>query len=123
MKADERLKKRIERLEKKRRRLLKKLMAPDDMIAGSVYSTYKKCGKDTCRCARGELHGPFLSLSIPQHGKRILKHIRQGDEDWVNSHASNYRDYQKNLARLRKTDAAVLSVLKELRERHLKTYS
>jgi hypothetical protein len=123
MKKEKSLKERIRRLEGEREKLLKELMEPEDMVAGSVYSTYKKCGKETCRCARGELHGPFMSLSIPKEGKRTLRHIRQGDEDWVKSRAINYRDYQKNLARLRKLDATVLSVLKLLRERHLKTYT
>ena len=123
MRKEERLRKRVDRLEKERRQLLKDLVKPDDMIAGSVYFVYKRCGKKTCRCARGELHGPFMSLSIPEAGKRTLRHVRQGDEEWAASHAARYREYQKSLARLSKINRRVLDTLKELRNARLKTYS
>ncbi len=29
------------------------------MLAGAVIAQYVRCGKAGCRCARGELHGPY----------------------------------------------------------------
>jgi hypothetical protein len=28
-------------------------------LPGAVCAEWKKCGKPTCRCARGKLHGPY----------------------------------------------------------------
>ncbi len=30
------------------------------MLGGTVHQQFKKCGKATCKCARGELHGPYF---------------------------------------------------------------
>jgi hypothetical protein len=116
------LRKRIARLEKKRKLLIDRLTEPGEMVAGSIYKTYRKCGKPGCRCARGELHGPFLCLSITERGVRRLTHIRREDEEWVGSRAENYREYQKALAQLAKMNRQLLEVLRELRDRSLKTY-
>jgi hypothetical protein len=117
------LKEQIARLEKKRKRLIDDLMEPGQMVAGSLYKVYRKCGKPGCRCAKGEMHGPFACLSTRDQGRRKVKHIRQGDEDWVARRAAEYRRYQKRLAQLRKIDARVLNALKGLRNAKVKTYT
>jgi hypothetical protein len=33
---------------------------------------YRKCGKPTCKCAHGELHGPYL-VAYYREGKRLKK--------------------------------------------------
>ena len=33
---------------------------------------YRKCGKPNCKCARGELHGPYL-VAYYREGKRLRK--------------------------------------------------
>ena len=37
---------------------------PAGMIRGSVVTHRRRCGKPGCRCANGELHGPYLYLSV-----------------------------------------------------------
>lgn len=123
MENQKRLRRRIESLERERKGLLKRLMEPGEMVAGSVYATYRRCGKPMCRCAHGELHGPFTSLSISKQGKRSLKHVRHEDENWVTLRAMRYREYQRMMARLRKINTETLGALRNLRDRHLKTYS
>jgi len=103
--------------------LLERLVRPQEMIAGSLYETYRTCGKPSCRCARGEMHGPFMALSTREQGRRSVKHIRHGDEDWVKKRAVEYREYQKALAKLRKTNMEILAALKDLRDGCVKIYS
>jgi len=43
------------------------------MVDGSIYTVYKKCGNKNCRCAKGELHGPFKYLSKKVDGKTKLR--------------------------------------------------
>src|SRR5260370_17192321 len=33
-------------------------------LAGSLLEQRRRCGKEGCRCARGELHGPYAYLSV-----------------------------------------------------------
>ena len=33
-------------------------------LAGSLVEQRRRCGKEGCRCARGELHGPYVYLSV-----------------------------------------------------------
>lgn len=30
----------------------------------------RRCGKESCRCAHGELHGPYVYLSVTRPGRR-----------------------------------------------------
>lgn len=33
-------------------------------LAGSLVEQRRKCGKEGCRCAQGELHGPYVYLQV-----------------------------------------------------------
>ena len=39
-------------------------------IAGSVVEQGRRCGKEGCRCATGELHGPYTYVVLPRDGGR-----------------------------------------------------
>lgn len=119
----QRLRKRIEKLDRDRRTILHKLMHPEEMVAGSVYEVHKKCGNPNCRCARGRKHGPFACLSVTKSGRRKLIFVRREDEPWVKVQAAKYREYQKMMARVRKMNDTILELLKQLRDSMLKDYS
>src|SRR5215472_3490813 len=46
-------------LRARRRRLARSLPDVEGLISGSVVEQGRRCGKEGCRCARGELHGPY----------------------------------------------------------------
>src|SRR5215468_3582932 len=60
-------------LRSRRDRLAADLPDAGQFLAGSLVEQRRRCGKEGCRCARGELHGPYVYLSI-SHGsdKRLL---------------------------------------------------
>ncbi len=40
---------------------------------GALVIQRRRCGKPGCRCARGELHGPYVFLSVRRRpGRRLL---------------------------------------------------
>ena len=45
-------------------RLAQKLGDPEMTLRGSLSSQGRRCGKPGCRCAEGELHGPYTYLSV-----------------------------------------------------------
>jgi hypothetical protein len=46
--------------------------APAELLDGAVCAQYKRCGKPNCRCARGELHGPYF-YRFRWRGGRVVK--------------------------------------------------
>lgn len=49
----------------------------------ALVQTWKRCGKPNCRCARGELHGPYWSLRWRDGAGHRRKHVRAGELDEV----------------------------------------
>ena len=116
------IKKKIRFLEGQRQKKLNYLLNPKDMIAGSIYETYKKCGNKNCRCAKGDLHGPFFYLSRKAGGKTKLTFVRRVDEDSVEEKAKNYRKYTKAVADLGKLNLKIYDNIKKIKEVKTKNY-
>jgi hypothetical protein len=57
-------------LKQRRRRLLGRLPDVSEVLRGALTAQGRRCGKSTCRCARGELHGPYAYLSVAGPGGR-----------------------------------------------------
>ena len=51
-------------LRSRRDRLAADLPRAAQFLAGSLVEQRRRCGKEGCRCARGELHGPYVYLSV-----------------------------------------------------------
>ena len=116
------LRKTIDLLEQQRQKAITYLLHPKDMVSGSIYATYKKCGNKNCRCAKGELHGPFNYISKRVDGKTILTFVRKADESKITKEAENYREYIKVIARLNKIDKKIYDSIKKIKETKTKDY-
>src|SRR6266704_7027489 len=47
-----------------RRRSLARLPDVEGVLQGSLQTQSRRCGKEGCRCTRGELHGPYTYLAV-----------------------------------------------------------
>lgn len=56
----------VRQLRARRRRLARSLPDVEGLIAGSVVDQGRRCGKEGCRCATGELHGPYTYVVLPR---------------------------------------------------------
>ena len=54
----------LRQLRERRRRIANRIPDLQAVITGSLQEQRRRCGKENCRCARGELHGPYLYLSL-----------------------------------------------------------
>jgi hypothetical protein len=54
----------VRQLRARRRRLATTLGDPEMTLQGTVISQRRRCGKAGCHCAEGELHGPYVYLSV-----------------------------------------------------------
>ena len=53
-----------------RRRLARSLPDVEALISGSVVEQGRRCGKEGCRCASGDLHGPYTYVVLPRAAGR-----------------------------------------------------
>jgi hypothetical protein len=60
----------VRQLRARRRRLARSLPDVEGLISGSVVEQRRRCGKEGCRCTRGELHGPYTYVLLPRDGGR-----------------------------------------------------
>ena len=60
----------VRQLRARRGRLARSLPDVEGLIAGSVVDQGRRCGKEGCRCANGELHGPYTYVVLPRVGGR-----------------------------------------------------
>jgi len=60
----------VGQLRARRRRLASGLPAVEETLRGAALTQGRRCGKPGCRCARGELHGPYTYLSLGREGGR-----------------------------------------------------
>jgi hypothetical protein len=63
-------------LRARRRRLLARVPDLEGYVAGSLVEQSRRCGKPGCRCAAGDLHGPYVYLSAGSAtGRRGLVYV------------------------------------------------
>jgi len=71
----------VRQLRARRRRLARQLEHAEDTLRGSLRTQGRRCGKEGCRCARGELHGPYVYVSVRgKGGRRRLLYV---PADWM----------------------------------------
>ena len=116
------IRKKINFLEQQRQKTLAYLLNPKEMVTGSIYGAYKKCGNKNCRCSKGVLHGPFNYLSRKVDGKKKLTFIRRADEDRIKKEEENYRNYTKAMARLNKLNSRIYEDIKKIKEQKTGSY-
>ena len=105
------IRKNIASLKTQREKILHYLLNAHEMVDGSIYTVYKKCGNKNCRCTKGSLHGPFKYLSKKIGGVTKLTFIRRADEPNIETMATDYRKYITHMARLAKIDKKIYEMV------------
>ena len=88
----------VRQLRARRRRLAVSLADPQASLEGSLVSQMRRCGKEGCRCAQGELHGPYVYLSISRDAHRRLVYIPAELAEVVHRHVSLTEQIEATLA-------------------------
>jgi hypothetical protein len=66
----------VRALKARRRRLIAGLPDVAGYLAGSLVEQSRRCGKPGCRCAGGQLHGPYVYLSVGKaSGRRAMLYV------------------------------------------------
>ena len=88
----------VRQLRARRRRLAVALADPQASLEGSLVSQMRRCGKEGCRCAQGELHGPYVYLSISRGADRRLLYVPAELAEVVRRHVSLTEQIETTLA-------------------------
>jgi hypothetical protein len=88
----------VRHLRVRRQRLAAALADPQANLEGSLVSQMRRCGKEGCRCAQGELHGPYVYLSISRDAQRRLVYIPAELAEVVRDHVSLTEQIEVTLA-------------------------
>jgi len=94
-------------------RTLRSLIPRQPMTPGSFYLMRRKCGKASCRCARGQLH-PTWVLTRSEAGRPKLYSVPADQRAQVRQWAMTWRRYQRARARFGKQTAALLALADQL---------
>jgi hypothetical protein len=96
-------------LRARRRRLAMALADPQASLEGSLVSQMRRCGKEGCRCAQGELHGPYVYLSISRGSDRRLLYVPADLAEVVRRHVSLTEDIETTLAAISAVNLELLA--------------
>src|SRR6266853_4605434 len=81
---------------------LTKLLPPlGEILRGSLMERYLTCGNPTCKCARGERHGPiwYLSVTLDQ-SHRIGSTVPTEQVEQVRRWIDNYHRVKERLEKI-----------------------
>ena len=69
-----------------------------DKLPGTVQPQYIRCGKPNCKCARGQLHGPFYYRIWRDHrGRQHKEYVRKADLEAVRNACDGRREDLKRI--------------------------
>ena len=88
----------VRQLRVRRQRLAQALADPAASLKGSLVSQMRRCGKEGCRCAQGELHGPYVYLSISRGSDRRLLYVPAELAEVVRHHLALTEQIEATLA-------------------------
>ena len=94
-------------------RLLEVFLAQDPLVKGSVYTLRRRCGKPTCACVGGALHGTVV-LSWSEGGRTRLLPLPPGRQGELRAGVRRYQRVRRARARLVKLHAEMLRLIDAL---------
>jgi hypothetical protein len=100
---------------------LRVLQRPEPMVQGSLYLLRRKCGKPTCRCARGELHASWV-ITRSELGKDRIYPVPAEQRGRLRQLTSVYRRYQRARAVLVKRHLQLLKLADLFAEKRLRSW-
>ena len=108
------LRKKVHDLNKRRADAISRVLQTKPYLAAQVYQRYRKCGKPNCKCAKGELHGPFLWIYQKKKGQKVVSTtVAEGKGAEAKEKAKRYEELLRLRQQIREADQKVNEFLNE----------
>jgi hypothetical protein len=89
-------------------------------LPGAVCAQLVRCGRPNCRCAHGDLHGPYWYHFHREGGRLLKRYVRREDVEAVRAACDRRRDEERQLralvARGKERWRRLLSALREVEQ-------
>jgi hypothetical protein len=109
------MRQRIGQLRREEQIVIEAMMRPPKMVRGSI--TWHRRVREGEEC-----EGLFPGLTRKIGGKSIGRRVRLGHMEWLEPLLCAYRDYRKDLQKLRAIQKEVIDLLEEMRYEQLYDY-
>lgn len=111
------IRQRIYQLNQRRATLLDKVMKPGKLLTASYYERMTKCGNRNCKCASGELHGPFPWIYQNHKGKKLISTSCRADKvEDARSFTENYKLFKENSSRIKELDEEITQLINQIQD-------
>jgi polyhydroxyalkanoate synthesis regulator phasin len=108
------LRKQVYDLNKRRMDAINRVLNTKPYIAAQVYQRYRKCGKPNCKCANGELHGPFLWIYQKKKGQKVVSTtVANGKAAEAKEMAARYAELLRLRQQIREMEQKTNELLNE----------
>jgi len=108
------LRKKVHELNKRRTDAISRVLHTKSYIAAQVYPRYRKCGKPNCKCAKGDLHGPFLWIYQRKKGQKVVSTtVAEGKGAEAKEKAKRYEELLRLRQQIRESDQKLNELLNE----------
>ena len=84
------------------------------MLPGAVCVQWVRCGKPNCRCARGELHGPYYYRFWRENGKLHKTYVKREDLAEVQEACEARRRERRELRAAMQEFRDLLSIIRRI---------
>jgi hypothetical protein len=97
----------IDKMKTKTQKVLPKMMA------GTVHAQYVRCGKQNCKCGRGELHGAYFYHFVRVGGKLRKRYLKAVEVEQIKESCALRQQQEK---KRRDDSKTVWNLIRQIRE-------
>ena len=109
------IRQKIYQLNKKRWELLESVISPGKLLTASFYERFTKCSSPNCKCASGELHGPFLWIYQKRKGKKLISTSCLADKiEDAHLFSENYKSFKEKWAQIKLIDEEINGLIAQI---------
>ena len=102
------IRKKIYQLNQERWTLLGNVMKPGKLLTASFYERFTKCSSPNCKCASGELHGPFPWIYQKRKGEKLISTSCVADKvEEARIFSENYKSFKENWSKIKMLDEEI----------------
>jgi hypothetical protein len=106
---------RIFQLNQQRWSMLESCMKPGKLLTASFYERYTKCGNPNCKCAAGELHGPFPWIYQKRKGGKLIStSCNEGKVEDARKFSENYKALRAMREQIREINEEIEILLQSI---------
>lgn len=111
----EQIKKSLHDLNQKRWSLTESLMTPGDLLTAQYYERYTKCGSPNCKCANGDLHGPFHWIYQRRKGEKPISTSCRADKvKDAQALSENYKRFKERWDEIKEIDHEISQLIEQI---------